>query len=140
MSKKQQERKKKKREEIAKKRVLARRNSLRKQSSEEKKAARLDKKFRQKAQPIIKDENKRKIMEDLRNEKILSKLEQNAEILKALEAQYQEEINSKKNINQELESEGCATLKEKLDLLDKKAQENMTESEKQSGMIDFSEK
>jgi hypothetical protein len=140
MSKKQQERKKKKRQEVAKKRVLARRNALRKQSGEDKKAAKLDKKFRNKIQPIIKDEVKKKIMEDLKNEKILSKLEKNAEILKALEAQYQEEINAKNEFNKQLEQEGCSTLKEKLDALDKKAQENMTESEKASGMIDLSEK
>ena len=48
--------KKKQRKEIAKKRVLARRSALRKQASENLQSARLDRKFREKISPFIKDE------------------------------------------------------------------------------------
>lgn len=137
MSKKQQERKKKKRQEIAKKRVLARRKALRSQLSENKKTSRLDKKFREKISPIVKDLDKKKDMEDKKNEKILSKLEKNAEILKALEDEYLEEMNRKKIINEKLESEGHYTLKDKLNALDKHAQDFMTEQENVEGKIDL---
>ena len=137
MSKKQKEKKKKLREIVAKKRVLARRKSLRKQTSEQLFESRLEKKFRNKIEPIVKDQEKQKIMQEQKNQRILSKLEKNAEILKALEEQYEEEMNCKKEINKKLEEEGNSTLKEKLDALDKKARENMTESEKETGMVDL---
>jgi hypothetical protein len=137
VSKKQQERKKKSRELIAKKRVLARRKALRKQTSEQLSEARLEKKFRNKIEPIVKDPEKQKIMQEQKNQRILSKLEKNAEILKALEEQYEEEMNCKKDINKKLEEEGNSTLKEKLDALDKKARENMTEAEKETGIVDL---
>lgn len=136
MSKKQQERKKKLREEIAKKRVLARRTILRKQASENLKSSRLEKKFREKIKPIIKDEGKNKIMEDRKNEKILSKLEKNLEILKALEDEYLEELNQKKQINENLESEGHLTFKEKMDALNEKIKQNMTPQQKETGIIE----
>lgn len=136
MSKKQQERKNKLRKEIAKKRVLARREVLRKQASEDLKSARLQKKFRERVDPIVKDEEKRKAMEQAKNEKILSKLEKNAEILKALENEYLSEKDQKKQVNDKLELEGHVTLKEKMDALDKKIRENMTEEQKETGIIE----
>jgi hypothetical protein len=140
VSKKQQERKKKKREEIAKKRVLARRNKLRQQSSQNKQAGRLDRKFRTRSEPVIKDAEKKRILEEKRNEQILSKLEKNAEILRALEDEYLVEINQKKAINEKLEAEGHLTLKDKLSALDKQVQDSMTEEEKETGRIDFTKK
>lgn len=139
-NKKQKERKKKVREIIAKKRVLARRNSLRKQTSDGKKLSRLNKKFRDKANPIIKDEEKRKMIEDLKNQKILSKLERNAEILKILEKNYEDELNRKKEINADLEAEGHVTLQEKVNAMGKKAIEGLDEKQQETGEIDLSEK
>jgi hypothetical protein len=139
MSKKQQERKKKQREEKAKMRVLARRNTIRKKNSEDKKAAVLDRKFRNKIQPIIKDPLKKEVMEKIKNEKILSKLEKNAEILKVLEKQYLDEVEQKNKINQQLEAEGHITLEEKMAALEKKIRDNMTEEQKETGRIDKSE-
>lgn len=136
MSKKQQEKKKKLREEIAKKRVLARRSALRKQASDNLKSSRLEKKFRTKIQPIIKDEEKRKMIEQSKNDHILSKLEKNAEILRALEDEYLSEVNYKKQINEQLESEGHMTFKEKMDALNEKAVKNMTEEQKETGIIE----
>lgn len=139
MSKKQQERKKKQREQKAKMRVLARRNAIRKKSGEDKKSAALDRKFRTKIQPIIKDPLKKEVMEKIKNEKILSKLEKNAEILKALEKQYLDEVEQKNQINQQLEAEGHITLEEKMAALEKKIKETMTEEQKETGQIDKTE-
>jgi hypothetical protein len=136
MSKKQQERKKKLREEVAKKRVLARRSYLRNQTSQNLQASRLERKFRQRADPFVKDEGKKKIMEQVKNEKILSKLEKNAEILKALENEYLNEMGQKKQFNEQLEAEGHLTLKDKMSALDQKARENMTEAQLEQGVID----
>lgn len=136
---KKQEKKKKKREEIAKKRVLARRKVLRKQASEDKQAGRLNRKFRERIIPVIKDPEKQKIMEQQKNEQILSKLEKNAAILKALEDEYLDEMNQKKEINERLEAEGHVNLKDKLNALDQKVKETMTEAEKESGQIDLSQ-
>lgn len=90
--------------------------------------------------PIIKDPEKKKALEEKRNEQILSKLEKNAEILKALEDEYLSEMNQKKLINERLEAEGHHTLKDKLNALDKKVQDSMTQQEKESGQIDFTQK
>lgn len=140
MSKKQQERKKKQREQKAKSRVLARRKALRKQIGDEKKAAKLERKFKKKETPFIKDPEKRKIMEEINNQKILSKLEKNAEILKQLEQAYINETEQKKQLNKQLETEGHKTLNEKLSALEQKIKEQMTEEEKESGMVDASDK
>lgn len=140
MSKKQKERKKKLRELVAKKRVLARRSILRKQASDEKKSSRLNKKFREKIDPIVKDEEKRKIMEEVKNKKILSKLERNAEILKMLEKDYEDEVNRKKEMNKELELEGHLTLQEKVDAIGKKVIAGLDEKQQETGKIDLSEK
>lgn len=136
-TKKQKERKKKQREEKAKSRVLARRKAIRGKNSEEKQASKLERKFRTKQKPFIKDEVRREVMEKINNEKILSKLERNAEILKALEAEYEKELALKKSINEKLESEGHVTLEEKMSALEKKVKENMTEEQKNTGIIDL---
>jgi membrane carboxypeptidase/penicillin-binding protein PbpC len=138
-TKKQKERKKKQREEKAKSRVFSRRKAMRKISSEEKQASRLERKFRTKQKPFVKDQLKREAMEKINNEKILSKLEKNAEILRALESEYEKELENKKTINEKLESEGHLTLEEKMSALEKKVKDNMTESQINSGTIDMSE-
>lgn len=140
MSKKQKEKKKKQREQKSKSRVLAKRKILRQQLSDEKKKSRLDKKFRSKIKPIIKDPEKRKIMENIINEKILSKLEKNAEILRQLEQSYLNEIEHKKALNQQLESEGHSTIEQKLSALENKIKEKMNDEEIESGRIDTTSK
>lgn len=136
-TKKQKERKEKERKEKAQKRVLARRKKLREQYSQDKKAARLDKKFRNKVKPFIKDEEKREIIEKNNNDKIISKLEKNAQLLKFLESEYEKELENKKNINKKLESEGHITLQEKMSALEQKVKENMSNTEIESGKIDI---
>ena len=75
----------------------------------------------------------------MNNEKILSKLEKNAELLRALESEYEKELENKKIINKKLESEGHVTLEEKMSALEKKVRSNMTDGQINSGTIDMSE-
>lgn len=136
MSKKQKERKKKNRQEIAKKRVQARRKILMKERKERDKAAKLERKFRNKITPIIKDQTKKILIEETKKEQNMNQIQKNIEILKALEAEYLKEQEHKKQVNAQLEAEGHVSLKEKLEALNLKAKDKMTEEEKESGMID----
>ena len=138
-TKKQKERKQKQREEKAKGKVFSRRKAMRKISSEEKQASRLERKFRTKQKPFVKNQLKREAMEKMNNEKILSKIEKNAELLRALESEYEKELENKKIINKKLESEGHVTLEEKMSALEKKVRSNMTDGQINSGTIDMSE-
>ena len=56
-----------------------------------------------------------------RDQKIAEKLKKNLEILKDLEAEYEKEQSSRKQINEKLESEGFMSMKEKMDALHEKA-------------------
>lgn len=125
MSKKQKEKKKKNRELIAKKRIIARRNVLRKQTSEKKKLEFFDKQFREKVNPIVNEKNKE--LEDIKNKNILCKLEKNIKILEALEQEYENEMQSKEEINKELESQGNFSMKEKMDALEDKMKNKIKE-------------
>ena len=135
-TKKQKERKKKKREEIAKSRVLSRRNYLRKKNSEENKANILDRKFRNKLSPIVKDESKKEEIKKNKDEKIISKLEKNLEILKALEEQYLQEQKSKQDLNKSLEDDGYVTLNEKMGELEKRVKDHLKIDEDSPGHLD----
>lgn len=137
-TKKQKERKKKKREEIAKKRVQTRRNILAKDKKERVRSARLERKFRRRIDPIVNDPNKKILIEEAKKEKNMNQIKKNIELLKALEAEYVKEQEHKKYVNQQLESEGHVSLKEKLEALNLKAKEKMTDQEKELGMIDRS--
>lgn len=139
-TKKQKERKKKQRELKAKARVLARARVLSAQKKQEKQAKKLENKFREKAKPIIKDPDKKAKMEEVENQKRLKKLQKNLEVLKALEDEYQKEVDLKNKINQELEAEGHITLPEKFKALEERAKDSMNESEKESGQIDLESK
>lgn len=129
MTKKQKDKKKKNREEIAKKRVLARRNNLRKNLSEKRKLDKLDKKFREKIKPIM-NESKSKEIEDIKNKNIIAKLENNMKVLEALEKEYQEEIDHKKEVNDLLEAEGHVSIKQKMDALEEKMKNEIEKKSK----------
>jgi len=129
MTKKQKDKKKKNREEIAKKRVLARRNNLRKNLSEKRKLDKLEKKFREKIKPIM-NESKSKEIEDIKNKNIITKLENNMKVLEALEKEYQEEIDHKKEVNDLLEAEGHVSIKQKMDALEEKMKNEIEKKSK----------
>lgn len=137
-TKKQKERKKKAREEKSRARVATRRYQLGQLRKEEKQKSKLDRKFREKIQPIIKDAEKKRLIEEVKDQENLKKLERNLEILKALEEEYLKEQEQKKQLNKHLEDSGHKTLKEKLDALEGQARANMTEKEAEEGFVDLS--
>ena len=139
-TKKQLERKKKAREQKAKARVEARRHKMNLIKKDERKSEILNRRFREKIEPIIKDPEVKKRMDDAKMQRNLKKLEKNAEILKALEAEYELEQKRKREINEILEAEGHKTLEEKLKALEEKAKSSMSEVEAETGMIDLTPK
>lgn len=136
-SKKQQERKKKAREQKAQARVMARRYKQDQLKKEDRKATKLNRKFREKLVPIVKDPEKKKKLEELEAKKNLEKLENNMKILKALEEEYLKERDQKRELNENLESQGHNTLQEKLNALESAARTSMTPSEAEKGVIDL---
>lgn len=120
-TKKQQERKKKAREEKGRARAAARRHKLQEMRREERHKSLLDRRFRERQRPIIKDPEKKKLMEEADKNKVLERLQRNADILKALEEEYERDMAQKKAINDSLEAEGHHTLQEKVKALEEKA-------------------
>lgn len=127
-TKKQKERKKKDREEKSKSRVLARRHQIRSAMREETKAKKLEKKFRDKIKPFVKDPEKKAAIEAAEETKVRERLERNMQILKALEDEYESEQGRKNEINQALEAQGHETLKEKLNAIESMARDSDGES------------
>lgn len=127
-TKRQQERKKKEREQKAKSRVLARRHKFRAAIKDEKRARLLDDRFREKAKPFVKDPEKKAAMEAAEENKVKERLERNAQILKALEEEYEAEQARRKEINLNLESQGHDTLKDKLNAMESVARESEGEA------------
>lgn len=120
-TRRQKERKKKDREAKAKARVLSRRHKIREARSEESRARALDKKFRERIKPFVKDPERQAEIEASEEAKVRERLERNMQILKALEEEYEAEQNRKKEFNEELESMGHETLKEKLNAMEGEA-------------------
>lgn len=117
-TKRQQERKKKAREQKARARVEARRHKLDAARREERRAAVLENRFREKMKPIVKDPEKARAMAEAEGRKVMERLQRNAEILKALEEEYERETSQKRAVNERLESEGHSTLQDKLGALE----------------------
>lgn len=122
-TKKQKERKKKERQKIAKERVLRRRTAMQAMRKEDAKKAKLEKTLSPKAQPIVNDPFLREMREKSRTDSVQAQIEKNFQLLQALEEEYDKEQAMRKQINDNLESEGHLTFKEKLDALEQKALE-----------------
>ena len=127
-TRKQRERKNKEREQKAKSRVLARRHKLRTAARDENRARRLENKFREKIKPFVKDPEKKASMDAAEENKVRERLERNAQILKALEDEYEAEQSRRREINQDLESHGHDTLKDKLNAMESAARESEGEA------------
>jgi len=138
MNTKKQQQKKKARELKGKARAASRRHKLLQIKKEESRASKLNTQFREKLAPFVKDPEKKKKFEEIEQQKNLKKIERNMEVLKALEEEYVREKEQKKQLNEQLESEGHVTLQEKLNALENKARSGMTPEEAETGMIDAS--
>jgi hypothetical protein len=128
-TRKQQDRKKKAREEKGRARSSARRHKLQQTMREERKSSLLERRFREKINPIVNDPEKKEAMEKAEKERVLERLQRNAEILKALEEEYQRDMEAKKSVNEALEAEGHETLKDKLGAIEARAREAVNPSE-----------
>jgi hypothetical protein len=137
-TKKQIEKKKKAREQKGRARVAAQRHKMSVVKKNDRRQAMLDKKFKEKIVPFVKDPEKRKAIEEAEANKSRQKIEKNMEILKALEDEYLKEQEQKKILNDTLEAEGYITLKDKVNALEEKARNSMTDSEADTGQIDLS--
>lgn len=114
-TKKLKEKKKKARERNSKEKVLAKRISIRKSAKKDKEIANTERKTRDRIVPYVNPEK--------RDKKIKEQLEHNLEILKTLEKEYTHTEDKRKELNNELETEGCVTLKDKLDALESEKNE-----------------
>ena len=139
-SKKQKERKIKNKKIKAKSRILNRRKKIEELKKEEKRNYMINEKFREKIDPIVKDLDKKKKIEEIKSLKSKEKLEKNMEILKALEEQYMQEKQKKDDLNKNLEEMGHSTLQDKLNALESKSRKQMTQEEQETGAIDLTEK
>jgi hypothetical protein len=136
MSTKKQQMKKKARELKGRARAAVRRHKLDQIKKEERRGAKLERKFREKTAPFVKDPDKKRLQEEREHRKSLEKIEKNMQILKALEDEYLNEIEERKKINKSLEAEGHLTLQDKVKALEEKARVVMGE-QAASGGIDL---
>lgn len=126
-TKKQKEKKKKDREKESHAKVIRRREFMRAQrklaQEEERVRKEIDNLSNGKLKPIIVDEKAAEERDAAKTRAISEQLKKNLEILEALEQEYEQEQNSKIEVNQKLESEGYMSIKQKMDALHQKALE-----------------
>lgn len=109
-------RKRKDRQKQAREKVLRRRAAIRAERKEESRVQRLERSVSPKQKPIVNEKT-----EQERQEHIKRQLLKNQELLKALEAAYDKEIEDRKRVHADLESQGHATLQDKLAAMQKQA-------------------
>lgn len=129
--------KKKARELKGKARTAARRHKLEQIKRDEKKGAKLNRRFREKIVPFVKDLEKKKAIEEKSNQKSIEKLEKNMQILKALEEEHLREAEERRKINESLEAEGHITLQDKVKALEENARASLSDEQAALGGIDL---
>lgn len=123
--------KRKDRKKLAHERVLRRRDAIRAERRQETKMQRLEKSVSPKPKPIVNEKT-----EQERQEHIRKQLLKNQELLKALESAYDKEVEDRKRVHSDLESQGHATLQDKLAAMQKQAvDENPNLSDPQSQAV-----
>jgi hypothetical protein len=137
MTTKKQLQKKKARELKGKARAAARRHKLEQIKRDDRRGAKLNRRFREKIVPFVKDPEKKKAIEEKSNQKSIEKLEKNMQILKALEEEHLREAEERRKINESLEAEGHVTLQDKVKALEEKARSSLDEEQAASGGIDL---
>ena len=109
---------------VVQKRRDARRRELKKKKEWEEQVERESGIQSRKTEPYVCPETRKRWAEE-RDVEIQEQLERNIEILKALEDQYLKEKQDKTDLGAELEAEGHHTIEEKLNALNKRAQEKV---------------
>jgi hypothetical protein len=118
--------KKKVREKESYKKLLKRKEVLVKKAKQEKAEWKIERATREKKAPFVKPPP---INHPKTAEEIALQIEANLQKLKDMEEEYQKTVNEREGLNEALEAEGFKTLQEKLDFLNKNAQE---QAEKQA--------
>lgn len=127
MSKAQKKLEKRKvKERATHRQILNRRTAIRAEAKEKREEFRDEKKHRKMIRQVeemqaVYDQMKDKLPPETRQ-----KIERNIEILSALEQQFVKETEERKKNNEQLETEGALSMKEKMNLLEKKMLENGT--------------
>ena len=103
------------------KKLVKRKENLMKIAKQERADWRLERDTRQKIDPIRKEHEIRTKLADIANQ-----IEANFQKLKNMEAEYEKTANERDGFNEALESEGFKTIKEKLDFLNKQAEEQVS--------------
>jgi len=123
-----QEKKKKAREKKSKEKVLKRREVLRKQKREERAEEKDRRYYEVKGQTFRKEPAvtpQTQVRDPSKVKEVKARLEHNMEILKALEAEYDQEQEMRKKTHDKLEADGATTLREKMDLIAETATEEV---------------
>jgi hypothetical protein len=120
--KKLQDKKKKRRERESKAVVAKRRDAMRKQAKQQREINKIAKATEPKMTPYVGPE-KRELFEQRKQERAIEQLKRNQQILQAMEDEYLREQATRKEINEKLESEGCETIKQKMDALEAQTKE-----------------
>lgn len=121
---KRKEKKKKDREKRVKEKVLEKRITIRSSAKHEKQVWRIEKKSRHRQKPYVNAEKRDMLIKE--------QIEHNLEIIKALEEEYANAEQVRKEINEELEQDGCLTIKDKLSALEDKKNETLNIDENYS--------
>jgi uncharacterized membrane-anchored protein YjiN (DUF445 family) len=114
--------KRKDRKKEARAKVLRRREAIRRDRKIEMERAKKESEFAPKQNPIINLKSDASVSS--KDEKIREQLLKNQQILKALEAEYNKEQQTRDGINTNLEGEGHESLQDKLAAMHKKAVES----------------
>lgn len=131
MSKKQKERKKVEKKKVAKQRVEIRRKKSRAELKKVREENKLQRKYAIKPVPFKKSDALppsdmvfpyEPVENPAKDEAIKKRLEHNMKILEALQAEMDKEEFAREEANSKLEGDGATTMREKMDLLAKKAE------------------
>lgn len=131
---KRREEKKKQREKEVKVKLEKRREATKAASRAQLLAFREQRKFRKEQKEFEKFEKNVDEFYNKLPQKTKEQLEKNIEILKALEEEHEKNLASKQKLNEELESEGKITPKEKMEALHEKVVEKQ---KKECAVIDI---
>lgn len=118
------EKKKQKKAKEARDQALKKKEKVRAENRIKKQTERAAHKTRERLVPIVNIHRSKGKKSD---QDVIKQLKHNLEILKAMEEEYLKDLEAKKNVNDQLESEGLTTLKEKLDALEKKVKDKLKE-------------
>lgn len=125
---KQKQRKEKKKNAEKKRKILANRASIRSEAKTKREEARRDRQIRRIQKSMKNIEYYAPEFLETLPQKTLDQIEKNAEILRAIEDEYEAERQSRAQLNEILEGEGAVTMDDKMNLIAQRAMEQGEEN------------